>query len=451
MKTFNELGIQIPEILLPSNNNIEKWAVVACDQYTQDKEYWKNVEEITKDNPSSLNIIFPEVYLNEENKQERIAKIKATMKDYLNSSVFAQEKKQFIYLERTTAYNRTRKGLMVAIDLETYEWKPFSKALIRATEATIIDRIPPRMEIRRGANLEMPHIMLLINDKDNDLIEKVGNLVKTKTPVYDGKLMLNSGSITGWGVCEDTEINTVLEALNKIAENNIQSDGSTFLFAVGDGNHSLATAKAIWDELKEANGGIKAADGTISIPKELENHNARFALVEIVNIYDTGLTFEPIHRVLFNVENLAQKVVDKFTCSNCFVSIEELNSEKELEKSVENSIADFGFVFEENGKVVYKLLKTNIQDLAVSKLQPALDEILADCKKENIECEIDYIHGTDEVFRLGGKNNATTILLPPIAKDTFFGTIANSGPLPRKSFSMGEASEKRFYMECRQL
>ena len=221
MKTFNELGIQIPEILLPSNNNIEKWAVVACDQYTQDKEYWKNVEEITKDNPSSLNIIFPEVYLNEENKQERIAKIKATMKDYLNSSVFAQEKKQFIYLERTTAYNRTRKGLMVAIDLETYEWKPFSKALIRATEATIVDRIPPRMEIRRGANLEMPHIMLLINDKDNDLIEKVGNLVKTKTPVYDGKLMLNSGSITGWGVCEDTEINTVLEALNKIAENNI--------------------------------------------------------------------------------------------------------------------------------------------------------------------------------------------------------------------------------------
>ncbi len=451
MKTFNELGIQIPEILLPSNNNIEKWAVVACDQYTQDKEYWKNVEEITKDNPSSLNIIFPEVYLNEENKQERIAKIKATMKDYLNSSVFAQEKKQFIYLERTTAYNRTRKGLMVAIDLETYEWKPFSKALIRATEATIVDRIPPRMEIRRGANLEMPHIMLLINDKDNDLIEKVGNLVKTKTPVYDGKLMLNSGSITGWGVCEDTEINTVLEALNKIAENNIQSDGSTFLFAVGDGNHSLATAKAIWDELKTKNGGTKNSEGSISIPQGMENHNARFALIEIVNIYDEGLTFEPIHRVLFNVENLLEKVAEQFKKINCFVGIEEVSSEKDLANAVENSNADFGFVFEENGKVTYKVLKTNIQELAVSKLQPALDEILADCKKENIDCEIDYIHGTEEVFRLGGKNNATTILLPPIAKDTFFATIANSGPLPRKSFSMGEASEKRFYMECRQL
>ena len=457
MKTFNELGIQIPEILLPSNNNIEKWAVVACDQYTQDKEYWKNVEEITKGNPSSLNIIFPEVYLNEENKQERIAKIKATMKDYLNSSVFAQEKKQFIYLERTTAYNRTRKGLMVAIDLETYEWKPFSKALIRATEATIVDRIPPRMEIRRGANLEMPHIMLLINDKDNDLIEKVGNLVKTKTPVYDGKLMLNSGSITGWGVCEDTEINTVLEALNKIAENNIQSDGSTFLFAVGDGNHSLATAKAIWDELKEANGGIKAADGTISIPKELENHNARFALVEIVNIYDTGLTFEPIHRVLFNVkpQDLLTTLAEKLNGT-----VTDFDTAETLENNVKNSVANFGFTYTEDGIQKYKCLSTNITELAVSKLQPALDEFIKNAPNQHIcdengcrlaRPEIDYIHGSSEVFRLGKQENAISILLPPVEKDSFFQTISKTGPLPRKSFSMGEADEKRFYLECRKL
>lgn len=457
MKTFNELGIQIPEILLPSNNNIEKWAVVACDQYTQDKEYWKNVEEITKGNPSSLNIIFPEVYLNEENKQERIAKIKATMKDYLNSSVFAQEKKQFIYLERTTAYNRTRKGLMVAIDLETYEWKPFSKALIRATEATIIDRIPPRMEIRRGANLEMPHIMLLINDKDNDLIEKVGNLVKTKTPVYDGKLMLNSGSITGWGVCEDTEINTVLEALNKIAENNIQSDGSTFLFAVGDGNHSLATAKAIWDELKEANGGIKAADGTISIPKELENHNARFALVEIVNIYDTGLTFEPIHRVLFNVkpQDLLTTLAEKLNGT-----VTDFDTAETLENNVKNSVANFGFTYTEDRIQKYKCLSTKITELAVSKLQPALDEFIKNAPNQHIcdengcrlaRPEIDYIHGSAEVFRLGKQENAISILLPPVEKDSFFQTISKTGPLPRKSFSMGEADEKRFYLECRKL
>ena len=379
------------------------------------------------------------------------------MKDYLNSSVFAQEKKQFIYLERTTAYNRTRKGLMVAIDLETYEWKPFSKALIRATEATIVDRIPPRMEIRRGANLEMPHIMLLINDKDNDLIEKVGNLVKTKTPVYDGKLMLNSGSITGWGVCEDTEINTVLEALNKIAENNIQSDGSTFLFAVGDGNHSLATAKAIWDELKEANGGIKAADGTISIPKEIENHNARFALVEIVNIYDTGLTFEPIHRVLFNVkpQDLLTTLAEKLNGT-----VTDFDTAETLENNVKNSVANFGFTYTEDGIQKYKCLSTNITELAVSKLQPTLDEFIKNAPNQHIcdengcrlaRPEIDYIHGSAEVFRLGKQENAISILLPPVEKDSFFQTISKTGPLPRKSFSMGEADEKRFYLECRKL
>ena len=379
------------------------------------------------------------------------------MNEYLSSSVFAKEQKQFIYLERTTAYNRTRKGLMIAIDLETYEWKPFSKALIRATEATIIDRIPPRMEIRRGANLEMPHIMLLINDKDNDLIEKVGNLVKTKTPVYDGKLMLNSGSITGWGVCEDTEINTVLEALNKIAENNIQSDGSTFLFAVGDGNHSLATAKAIWDELKEANGGIKAADGTISIPKELENHNARFALVEIVNIYDTGLTFEPIHRVLFNVkpQDLLTTLAEKLNGT-----VTDFDTAETLENNVKNSVANFGFTYTEDGIQKYKCLSTNITELAVSKLQPVLDDFIKNAPNQHIcddngcrlaRPEIDYIHGSAEVFRLGKQENAISILLPPVEKDSFFQTISKTGPLPRKSFSMGEADEKRFYLECRKL
>ena len=346
---------------------------------------------------------------------------------------------------------------MVAIDLETYEWKPFSKALIRATEATIVDRIPPRMEIRRGANLEMPHIMLLINDKDNDLIEKVGNLVKTKTPVYDGKLMLNSGSITGWGVCEDTEINTVLEALNKIAENNIQSDGSTFLFAVGDGNHSLATAKAIWDELKEANGGIKASDGTISIPKELENHNARFALVEIVNIYDTGLTFEPIHRVLFNVkpQDLLTTLAEKLNGT-----VTDFDNTEDLENNVKNSVANFGFTYTEDGIQKYKCLSTNITELAVSKLQPALDEFIKNAPNQHIcdengcrlaRPEIDYIHGSAEVFRLGKQENAISILLPPVEKDSFFQTISKTGPLPRKSFSMGEADEKRFYLECRKL
>ena len=452
MNLLETYGLKIPQILLPKDKaNLKKWSVIACDQYTQDKDYWKKVEQEVADFPSTLKITLPEVYLGDSDKQDRINNINKTMKEYLSNNIFSSPVEAMIYIERTTGYGRMRKGLVTAIDLETYDWKPFSTALIRATEATILDRIPPRMEIRRDAPIELPHIMLLVNDSEKSLVEKTGELAKSKSALYDTDLMMNSGHITGWQVSDKDEIANVENALNQIAKKQTQKDDSIFIFAVGDGNHSLATAKAIWDELKTKNGGTKNSDGSISIPQGMENHNARFALIEIVNIYDEGLTFEPIHRVLFNVENLLEKVAEQFKKINCFVGIEEVSSEKDLANAVENSNADFGFVFEENGKVTYKVLKTNIQELAVSKLQPALDEILADCKKENIDCEIDYIHGTEEVFRLGGKNNATTILLPPIAKDTFFATIANSGPLPRKSFSMGEASEKRFYMECRQL
>lgn len=452
MNLLETYGLKIPQILLPKDKaNLKKWSVIACDQYTQDKDYWKKVEQEVADFPSTLKITLPEVYLGDSDKQDRINNINKTMKEYLSNNIFSSPVEAMIYIERTTGYDRMRKGLVTAIDLETYDWKPFSTALIRATEATILDRIPPRMEIRRDAPIELPHIMLLVNDSEKSLVEKTGELAKSKSALYDTDLMMNSGHITGWQVSDKDEIANVENALNQIAKKQTQKDSSIFMFAVGDGNHSLATAKAIWDELKTKNGGTKNSDGSISIPQGMENHNARFALIEIVNIYDEGLTFEPIHRVLFNVENLLEKVAEQFKKINCFVGIEEVSSEKDLANAVENSNADFGFVFEENGKVTYKVLKTNIQELAVSKLQPALDEILADCKKENIDCEIDYIHGTEEVFRLGGKNNATTILLPPIAKDTFFATIANSGPLPRKSFSMGEASEKRFYMECRQL
>ena len=347
---------------------------------------------------------------------------------------------------------------MIAIDLETYEWKPFSKALIRATEATIVDRIPPRMEIRRNAPLEMPHIMLLINDKDVDLINNIGNIAKSnKKPVYNDKLMLNSGSIAGWSISEENEIQYVLESINKIAEKNIQDDGSTFLFAVGDGNHSLATAKAIWDEFKEANGGIKSPDGTISIPEEIKNHNARYALVEIVNIYDEGLTFEPIHRVLFNVKpnDLLQNLSEKLNGS-----ITEFNNPEDLENNVKNSAANFGFVYMEDGIQKYKYLSTEIKELAVSKLQPAIDDFIKTAPNQHIcddkgcriaKPEIDYIHGSAEVFRLGKQENTISILLPPVEKNSFFQTISKTGPLPRKSFSMGEADEKRFYLECRKL
>ncbi len=440
MKTIKELGLRIPEILLPKNINLKTWSVIACDQYTQDKDYWKKAEETAGTNPSTLNLILPEVYLNSPDKSERIQKIRQTMNDYIKNDVFAPAKNCFISVERKTAFNRTRKGLVAQIDLDTYEWKPFSKANIRATEATIVERIPPRMEIRKGASLELPHIMLLVNDKEKKLVEGTLSLVNKKAPVYSGELMNNGGSIKGWEVSSDEEIAYVTKALNEIAQKNSSDDGSTFLFAVGDGNHSLATAKAVWEEHKKELIAKNASS------EEIENCPVKFALVEIVNIYDDGLTFEPIHRVIFNADN--EKLID-YLAVKLNGTKEELSSKEDLEIAVKNSWANFGFAFvDKNNSQKYILLKTEIKELAVSRLQPEIDDFLSDKSKDT---EIDYIHGTQEVLQLGTKTNSIGILLPPIAKDSFFETINGRGPLPRKSFSMGEADEKRFYLECRRL
>ena len=438
MKNFNEFGIAIPEILLPKNKDLTKWSVIACDQYTQDEDYWNNVKKCVGNNPSTLNLILPEVYLSSPDKSERIAKIRTDMKEYLAEGVFDSPKQEFLYIERKTGYGRIRKGLIVAIDLDSYEWVPFSKAYIRATEATIVERIPPRKEIRNGAPLESPHIMLLVNDEKKSLVEAIGKTVKEKTPVYDSDLMLDAGHITGWTVEREAEMNQVYDALNQLKKKNTSADGSTFMFAVGDGNHSLATAKTVWEEYKK-----QQLENGVSL-EEVNKSNVRYALVEIVNIYDDGLTFEPIHRVMFDSDVKALMVYVANALNGTMVAFE---NQEQLEKSVKASNADFGFVYVENGVQQYKCVKTSIKELAVSKLQPVLDKFIS----ENKAVKIDYIHGSEEVFRLGAKENACSILLPPIAKNSFFETINSTGPLPRKSFSMGEASEKRFYLECRKL
>lgn len=431
MKALEEFGLRVPEILLPKNIDLSTWSVIACDQYTQDKDYWKKVEETAAGKPSTLNLILPEVYLGSPDKADRIKNIRSTMDKYLADGVFDAPRNCFIYMERKTAFGRTRKGLVAQIDLETYEWKPFSKANIRATEATIVERIPPRMEIRRGAKLELPHIMLLVNDKDDILVG--GNKPSDgRAPVYNGKLMSNGGEITGWALDSAADIEKITAAVNKIADNNTASDGSVFLFAVGDGNHSLATAKAVWDEYKKEH-------------PEDKDSNVRYALIEIVNIYDTGLTFEPIHRVIFNIDNekLISTLAQKLDGTTRVVG-----SADELDKAVKASWANFGFAYISGGKQKYVLLETKIKELAVARLQPEIDEFL---KTQGEKAEIDYIHGSEEVLALGKKDNSVGILLPPIAKDSFFETINGRGPLPRKSFSMGEADEKRFYLECRRL
>ena len=442
MKKLEDFGMKVPEILLPANVDLSKWSVIACDQYTQDLDYWKRAEAAAAGSPSTLNLILPEVYLGAPDKAERIAKIRQTMKEYLAGNTFAAPFNGFIYIERKTAFGRIRKGLVAQIDLETYEWKPFSKANIRATEATIVERIPPRKEIRKGAPLELPHIMLLVNDKDDILVGGSGAVAKKNAPIYSGNLMCNGGSITGWGLSSESEIAGVTEAVSQIAEKNRAADGSTFLFAVGDGNHSLATAKAVWDEYKAELIAGGAGDA------ELAENPVRFALIEVVNIYDKGLTFEPIHRVIFNIDTPA---LIEYLARELDGTVSEVAGAAELEVAVKASWADFGFAYKDGGVQKYVLLKTNIKELAVARLQPKIDEFLKSAAGTGTAPEIDYIHGSEEVLKLGERDNATGILLPPIAKDSFFETINGRGPLPRKSFSMGEADEKRFYLECRKL
>jgi uncharacterized protein (DUF1015 family) len=436
MNILKNFGIAVPDILLPARIDLKTWAVIACEQYTQDRNYWKSVERNIGSHPSTFHLILPEIYLNEPDKAQKITHIQHTMKEYLENGIFAPPRKNFIYIERKTAYGRIRRGLVAAIDLDSYEWKPSGKKLIRATEATIKERIPPRMEIRRGAMLETPHIMLLANDPHREFIEKTGKLVRNNLPAYTGELMQNGGSITGWYV--DPAIPQIKKALEQLAAENTADDGSIFLFAVGDGNHSLATAKAVWDEYKT----VQLKNG-ISF-EQIQNHRARYALAEIVNIYDEGLTFEPIHRILFGAD---PEKLCAFVSEQLEGKISECTTENELQESVRTSKNSYGFVYNTGREQKYLLMQTAVQDLAVSRLQPVLDRFAA----ANKNIKTDFIHGSEAVFRLGKQPNTIGILLPPIAKDSFFSTINARGSLPRKSFSMGEADEKRFYLECRRL
>ncbi len=433
MNLLKKYGLEIPTLLIPNKDvALEKWAVIACDQYTQDSEYWDNAARIAKGSPSTLHIILPEVYLHDSEKKESYIKnIHSTMQDYIDSNIFQDEKKSFMYIERKTAFGRMRKGLVVAIDLETYDWKPFTKNLIRSTEATIVDRIPPRVAIRKGAPLESPHIMLLVNDPDKELVEKIGAQLSSNSASYDGDLMLNGGHITGWTIESDKDFECIAKSLERIADKNTDKDGSTFMFAVGDGNHSLATAKAVWDEVKKE-------------CTDTENACERFALVEIVNIFDEGLTFEPIHRVLFNSnrDDFLNYVKDTWN-----VEILDFNSFEEIDSYITKNPSSFAVITNENEKTIYTCIATDKKGLLVSHLQPLIDDFFKDRKSD----DIDYIHGSEEVCRLAKKECTLGLFLPPIEKESFFETIEKNGPLPRKSFSMGEADEKRFYMECRKL
>jgi uncharacterized protein (DUF1015 family) len=436
---LNSLGVEIPLILLPKSSQfaeegeLEKWAVIACDQFTQDRDYWEEAKQAADGAPSTLNLIFPEVFLSDGEADERIKNIHSAMMRYLKDGVFAEPRKGFIYIERDTPYKKKRRGLITAIDLEKYDWHPQARPFIRCTEGTVEERLPPRCNIRRSAPLELPHVLLLIDDDKEALLPALGEKVKNTSPVYDTKLMMNSGSVKGWFLDSENDFEFIAEKLDELLKRSVSryEGGSSFLFAVGDGNHSLAAAKEIWNEVKaelEANGAKL-------------NHPCRYALVEIENIYDPAIEFEPIHRVVFGINyeeiiTLLSQLPD-FSCRA-------INSAEELSRLCESPSASncFGIICEER----YALVETSAPGIATACLQPLLDKY-ASCNPQLI----DYIHGKEEVFKLALKGGAAGVLLPPVQKSGLFETVGRLGPLPRKSFSMGHSAEKRFYFEARSL
>ncbi len=393
MAVFNKADILLPK------TDMEKWSVVACDQFTSEPEYWQETEKIAADAPSALNLVFPEAFLAEGKK--RIEKINRTMADYLARDIFKEYKNSLIYIERTVD-GKCRQGLIGAVDLECYDFKKGAKSKIRATEGTVLERIPPRVEIRKDAPLELPHIMLLADDIASTIIEPLQNA--DKVLLYDFELMQKGGHLSGW-LLSDEAADKALSAISDLEKTS--PDG--LLFAVGDGNHSLATAKTCWEEKKK----------TLTLA-ERENHPARFCLVELVNIHTDALIFEPIHRVVFGCEP------------------EKLLADLEKEYGGKGHIIKYIY----KGKKGEISLSSDKAKLAVGALQSFLD------KKK---FEIDYIHGSEVVKKLSEQEGNIGFLLPKPEKCDLFPSVIADGALPRKIFSMGEAHEKRYYAEAKRI
>lgn len=443
---LTELGLDIRSILVPKEGiDLKKWAVIACDQYTSEPEYWQNVDKLVGDAPSTLHLIFPEVYLERESyeeKQNRIKNINRQMCDYLDKGYFSDITNSMIYVERTTCSGKTRRGLITAIDLENYDYSQDSKSLIRSTEGTILDRLPPRIQIRKNACLEVPHVMVLIDDPERGTIEALASHKEKMRKLYSFDLIMNGGHIEGYQVSDKALLEEIYRNLislksdeNFYKKYGVDSSYSPLLFAVGDGNHSLATAKSCWEQLK-----------TSLNTDERKNHPARFALVELVNVHDTGLEFEPIHRLLFNVnpQNLLSAFIKFYAEKGIKCGYEYVTA---LSNVPENQPSHHIIPFVYGLKRGFMWVDNPSFTLDVATLQCFLDDYL----KNNPGVGIDYIHSADVIQKLSMQDGNMGFILSPMNKRDLFKTVILDGALPRKTFSMGEADEKRFYLECRAL
>lgn len=416
------LPLKRANILLPKDVDMTKWSVVACDQYTSEPEYWKEVEKEVGSSPSTLTLILPELYLEDTDVEDRIKKINKTMEEYLDEGIFNEYKDTMIYLERTQKDGKVREGLMAMVDLEDYSYEKGSQTLIRATEKTVIERIPPRLKVRENASLELPHIMILIDDEKINIIENLKDKVTSEDVVYDFDLMENGGHIKGYKLSDEV-INGIESGLENLMDKdyfekkyNVKDKG-VLLFAMGDGNHSLATAKVNYENLKK----------TMS-EEEYLNNPARYALVEVVNLHSSALEFEPIHRVIFNtdINNL----------------VEELHKYYDINEDGDGEY--FELVTKDFDKRLY--ISNPKSNIAVGSIQMFLDDYLKDHSGK-----LDYIHGDEITRSMGSEEGNVGILFEVMPKEELFRTVILDGTLPRKTFSMGHSYDKRYYLEARKI
>ena len=430
------------DILLPECA-METWSVVACDQFTAQPRYWEQCDALVGEAPSSLRLILPEAFLGDHD-EERIAAADRRMEEYLHAGIFREYPQSMIYVERETSTG-VRRGIVGAVRLADYDYRKGSRAAVRATEQTVAERIPPRVRIRRGACLELPHVMLLMDDPTDAVCGRLSRSREQMECVYDFELMQGGGHIKGYFIKDDARIDRALRALEALASPEVFSakygtDAPSLLFAMGDGNHSFATAKANWEQIKK----------TLS-PEEAANHPARYALVELENVHDSGIEFEPIHRVVFGVDT--HKAIawlsEKLSEQNGETEMHLYGSKAERDDAMAANACSkchlLPFMIKE-GYGYFKVSDPAAQ-LEVGTLQNALDIFI----KETDGATIDYIHGEQVVDELGRKDNNIGFILPNMGKSAFFKTVIFDGALPRKTFSMGEANEKRYYLECRKI
>ncbi len=401
---------KIPEILLPKKEfDYSKWSTIACDQFTSQPEYWEELKKFVGKEKSTLNLVLPEVYLETVDKEKEVKKINDTMEKYLKENIF-DTYESFIYVERELAPGVIRKGIMIAVDLEAYDYAPDAKLPIRATERTVKERLPIRIEIRKDAKIEIPHICIFMDDREDKILSELASKKKTMTKLYDFDLNMNGGHIAGYLVKNnkalEKQINGLLDKELLLEKYNTEEE---LLFVVGDGNHSLATAKECWELVKK----------NLS-EEEKKTHPARYALCELQNIHDEAIVFEPIHRFIGGVD---ETFVDFLR--------HEIDGEGEI-------------------RLVYKgvertLFVNSDPTVAIADIQKAIDKYMT----KHPEMYIDYIHGDEYLLEVAQHKDGFALFMPKIEKNTLFSYVTKHGVLPRKSFSMGHAESKRYYLESR--